>query len=284
MPNDTVFIASVRSPWEHFKSTYNYFAIGEIGEVPNEDIRTYLNNISFYNDIYMSSEKNARRWCIPDGFSITKNLQAHCLGLPVGFPNKDMDISNDTGAIEKHIADIAEDFGMVIVVDYFAESLVLLKRTMCWSFKDIIYHHSNAGNYKSGSMKHLKPEGPLFEVYRKWSNADFILFEHFNNTLWKKIRAEGPDIYDEIEQFRLIQMLTERFCFVENMWQQRESFLTIPRSKFDASFNITGEDCALMNTYMLPMLWAKFYEQEGIEPEDLGDVQQRPRPQKGCSI
>lgn len=284
MPNDTVFITSIRSPWEHFKSTYNYFAVGEIGNVPNEDVSIYLSNISYYNDFYMSPEKNNRRYCIPEGFSITRNLQSHCLGFPLGFPKGREDIGSDLEAIQKYIKVLADEFSLVIIVDHFAESLVLLKRVMCWSFKDIVYHHSNAGNYKDGRTKTLKPEGPLFEIHKNWSHVDYILFDHFNKTLWKKIIAEGTDFYDELQQFKLIQLLVERFCFVETMWKFPESFITIPSSKFDSTFNVTGEDCSLMNTYMLPMLWAKFYQQEGLEPEDLGDTQNRPKPKKGCSI
>ncbi|XP_060558307.1 galactose-3-O-sulfotransferase 2-like [Ruditapes philippinarum] len=284
MPNNTMYITMIRNPWDHFKSTYNYFDVGEIGDVPNKSIETYLKNITYYESIYKSPEKNWRRHCVPEGFSITRNLLSHCLGFPLGFPAGREDISKNQGKLQSYINDLEERFSLVMIVDYFAESLVLLKRIMCWSFKDIVYHHSNMGNYKDSNLKSLKPEGEYYKIHRNWSNVDYMLFNHFNKTLWQKIKNEGPDFYEEVQQFRLIQLLVERFCFIENMWKFPNKYMTIPGSKFGKKFNITGEDCVLMNTYMLPLLWAKFYEIEGVSPEQFEDVEKRPKPLKGCSI
>lgn len=284
MPDNTAYITIIRHPWNQFKSAYNYFSVGDIANVPNKSIETYLENISYYESIYMSPDKKARRHCIPDGFSILHNLQSHCLGFPLGFPPGTKDISMDEVKINEYIHHLDETFNLVMIVDYFAESLVLLKRTMCWSFKDIVYHHSNVGNYEDVKLKSLKPEGKMYKIHQNWSHVDYILFEHFNKSLWQKIDNEGPEFHSEVQQFRLIQMLVDRFCFIESMWRFPAEFITVPKSEYDKEFNITGEDCVLMNTYMLPLLWAKYHEKEGIPPEKFEDVQNRPKPPKGCSI
>lgn len=284
MPNNTLYVTMIRHPWSHFKSAYNYFSVGEIANVPNKSIQIYLKNISYYESVYKSPEKKARRHCIPDNFSITRNLQSHCLGIPLGFPLGREDLSSNDIKIYDYIRHIEEAFTLVMIVDHFVESLVLLKRTLCWSFKDIVYHHSNIGRYEDIKLKVLKPESEILKIHRNWSHVDYVLFDHFNKSLWLKIKNEGPEFYMEVQQFRLTQMFVERFCFIENMWRFPNESITIPESRFNKAFNVTGEDCVLMNVYMLPLLWAKYYEREGISPEAFGDAQNRPKPLKGCSI
>lgn len=284
MPNDSVYITIIRNPWDQFKSTYNYFDVGVIGSVPNESIETYLENIDYHENIYKSPEKNSRRFCVPEGFSITRNLQSHCLGVPLGFPAGGEDVRGNELAAKDYISRLEETFTLVMLVDYFTESLILLKRTMCWSLKDILYHHSNVGKYKDTRLKELKPEGHYYQLHSNWSRIDYLLFNHFNKTLWKKIEAEGAGFYEEVQHFRLVQMLMERFCFIEERWRFPDNFITIPESRFSGKFNISGEDCVLMNTYMLPLLWSSFYKREGISPDDFEGVEKKRKPVKGCSI
>ena len=280
MPNNTKYISIIRSPWEHLKSAFNYFDLGGVVGVPNRSYTNFLENIEFYSNKYMSHESRINRMCIADGFRISKNLMSHCLGMPLGFPLGTKDISNNTHEIEEYIAKIDREFSLIMIADHFTESLVMLKRTMCWKFKDILYHYSNVGNYKSAETKDIRPEGRYLEIHKNWSAADYLLFNHFNKTFWNKVKREGPGFVEEVEHFRLIQMLVERFCFVENNWSLPESVLQVPGSRFEAAFNVTGEDCVLMSTYMLPMLWARYYEKEGLEPEGKAETP----PERGCSI
>ena len=85
---------------------------------------------------------------------------------------------------------------------------------------------------------------------------------------------------EEVDHFRLVQLRTERFCFKLNK-SKRSSYdwLKIPESRFGPQFDITGEDCLLMNTYLLPLLWARYFEREGVSPEE-----NRNKSQRGCSV
>lgn len=282
MPNDTKFITILRNPWDQFKSTFNYFDIGEIAHVPGESVREYLEHIEYYDKVYTAPENNWKRWCIPDGFSLTRNILSHCLGMPLGFPRGSQDIQeyNHSLAITDYIKHLDSSLSFVMIADYFVESLVLLKRIMCWKFKDILYHHSNIGEYRDKNLKDLPANGRLYQIHRNWSSIDYLVFEHFNKTFWEHIRNEGFDFYDEVGQFRGVQAQVDQFCIEDKMWKSPESILTIPDSKFGPTFNVTGEECVLMSTYLLPVLWARHFEKEGVEPEEFPNQ----RPAKGCSM
>lgn len=45
--------------------------------------------------------------------------------------------------IKKHIDDLAEKMNLVLIMEYFDESLVLLKRELCWDLDDVVYFKLN---------------------------------------------------------------------------------------------------------------------------------------------
>ena len=282
MPNDTVYITMIRSPWEQFKSSYNYFGLGKIAGVqPESDISKYLRNIEGFDAVYKSPENNEKRWCFPDGFSMTRNIISHCLGMPLGFPRGRADISNNVSAVRTYIQNLDENFMLIMIADYFYESLVLLRRLMCWSLEDILFHNANLKSY---NFKSLPPKGKLFEIHQNWSKVDYMLFEYFNKTFWRKVADNGEDFKQEVDHFRLVQLMVDRFCFVENSWLFPRRYLTIPGSRFNEAFNITGEECYLMHDHMLPLLWERYYQAEGLEPEKFRVLKYRQKPPVGCSI
>jgi len=140
-PRTTHYITIIRDPLKQFVSAFNYFMIEKISGIHSRrPISEYLQNIEYYENIYTSPNAKGRL-CMPNGFSVTKNLIAHCLGMPLGFPKNRTDISTNLPAIVKYILEVDSEFSLVMIVDYFHESLILLKRLMKWTMKDIIYKH-----------------------------------------------------------------------------------------------------------------------------------------------
>ena len=46
-------------------------------------------------------------------------------------------------AIKEYIAFLEKEFDLVMISDYFDESVVLMKRLLCWEFDDILYFKAN---------------------------------------------------------------------------------------------------------------------------------------------
>jgi len=188
MGADTVYITSMREPFSQFKSMINYYNVLNISRVPfdsRDRFSEYVNNIEQYEKNYKQSAP--LRYCIPDGFSMARNLMSFNLGFPTGgFLKDDEDHADNKELVTKWIGDLDAKFDLVLIVEHFIESLVLLRRMMCWKLQDVIYHSSNslAYDYRSANDAHL------VNIHKQWSRVDYILFHHFNQTLWTKIAAQ----------------------------------------------------------------------------------------------
>ena len=107
--------------------------------------------------------------------------------------------------IKRYIDKMEEEFDLVMITDYFDESLILLKRLLCWEFEDIVYVKLRVKKRK------LKFE----EVKRNiltWNHADATLFHHFNKTFWRKVQQEGPSFYEDLKVFRKINQDYQAMC------------------------------------------------------------------------
>ncbi|XP_006813848.1 galactosylceramide sulfotransferase-like [Saccoglossus kowalevskii] len=98
--------------------------------------------------------------------------------------------------VNETIMTLDKEFDLVLILEYFDESLILLKHLLCWSFEDIIYLAQNQRTTRetiTDTFRH--------NVYR-WSNADYLFYNYFNRTLWEKIRQFGPRFEIELAHFR----------------------------------------------------------------------------------
>lgn len=264
MPNNTAYITIIREPWSHLKSTFNYFNLGEIAKVHGSDKLTeYLQNIDLYEPFYKSHEAAAKRYCIPDGFSVTKNLLSHCLGMPLGFPKGRRNITVNVNQVKAYFKYLNESFLLVMIMEYFHESLVLLKRLMCWSFKDIVYHAENVRNYTN---KNTKSSPELQKFHKYWSNADYMLYDYFNKTLWRKIRKMGQnDFMKEVKEFTIAQNKITRYC--ADIPAVTDT-LVIKDSRYTEGFIVTPDFCILLSVDLLPYLRRRFERVENQTDPD----------------
>lgn len=281
MPSNTVYITMIREPWDHFLSSFHYFALPHIVEIPGSDpVTEYFQHIYKYEERYTSSEIAAVRPCIPNGFSVTRNIQSHCLGMPLGFPKQSPNITSNATAVDAYIIYLDRHFDLVLIMEYFYESLVLLKRRMCWSLKDILQHRTNAGFYKHGQTY----KKTNMEVHRHWSNTDYRLYHYFNRTLWRKIENEGSNFFREVEHTKFVQSVVNDFCFTKNNWNTSGMHMKVEQSEFNPQFIVTSDDCRLMKIYLLPTLKRNFDEREFVKKKKVTKFSFQWPPTRGCSI
>ncbi|XP_046852232.1 galactosylceramide sulfotransferase-like [Xenia sp. Carnegie-2017] len=102
---------------------------------------------------------------------------------------------------------ISNRFHLVLIMEYFDESLVLLKRKMCWKVDDIVYFQLNR---QVDSRNQSNPA--TRDKILQWSKADLMLYKHFNETLWKKIRNEGDSFWNDVSLLRKKNADFRRIC------------------------------------------------------------------------
>ena len=252
MPVDTVYVTMIREPFSHFTSVFNYFSLKKNAGINSSDpITEYLHHIDHYEQMYKNHV-----YCIPDNFSLTKNLMSHCVGMPLGFPAGTLNITADDDAVERYIDQLDHDFSLVMIVEYFHESLILFKRIMCWTLKDIIFWTVNVAHsiqtVNSSSEENVK-------IYKKWSTVDYKLYDHFNKTFWQKIRTETSDFFDEVKHFITIEREVVRFCSSPAFESAKIAFnKTLWNEQFE--FNVT--ECKLFGQNILQLIQKRLDEEK----------------------
>ena len=92
-------------------------------------------------------------------------------------------LSESESDIEEAIKLIESKFELVMISDYFAESIVLLKHALCWNWEDVAFFVANARAHKDQQI-----DEELEKKIEEWNHFDFKIFSHFNDTLWAKIQ------------------------------------------------------------------------------------------------
>ena len=208
MPKDTVYVASIREPLDHLKSIINYYQLEQYyGLQKNENgpVEEFLGNISKYEKPYVFNGQITYTGSV----IFTKNLLAHDFGFPRKF-------SNDSAYIHKWVDHISKKF-IPIAIEYFDESLILLKRKLCLSHCDILYKKKNvlAYGYK---QKSISPSARL--VYERHSHIDHKLYQTMNESLWQQISELGSDFTHELLHFRSLLRAARQYC--EGMQQPND--------------------------------------------------------------
>ncbi len=167
LPSDTKYITILRNPGTQYESLYNYYKhAGRYGVT----LEQFLTNPSSY----FTKE--------PQGTHIVgRNSMLFDLGLDARY------MEGTNHKVTNYIQMLDRKFDLVIIAEYFAESLILLKDLLCWTMDDIVYLNQNA---RAGSSV-MKVTNSMQQDILKWNSADTQLYRHFNQTLWRKIEAYG---------------------------------------------------------------------------------------------
>ena len=185
-PKETTrYITLLREPTQHFESIFNFFRLDKrflgLRNVMSP-LQTFLQNATFY----LKQAKN-----ITGLLNLIKNPALFELGLDTKYH------SNFT-VVQNYVRFLQQEFDLVMLMEYFDESLVLLKRRFCWKIEDILYFKLNE---RMDKHKQNLPE-KVKEDIRIWNSGDVLLYDVFNKTLWKMIREEGADFFKDLALFR----------------------------------------------------------------------------------
>ena len=222
LPPDRINIAIVREPLERMISAAYYyrdvFDIAYLTKVPDAN---FIKELIAHHDNYNSNL-----------FSETKNS----MGKDFGFDIKTKE--TDLYEISKQLSLLNKEFKLVLVMERFTESLVLLKRYLNWKMSDIIFLQTNS---------HQHPKVTLTEEdrlkHRSTCFLDYAIYDFFSKLFDLTVEAEGPLFNEEVQQFETILDETKSFC---NQAKSSNDLQEITASKWNSDFVISYSDCNLM--------------------------------------
>ncbi|XP_077866773.1 galactose-3-O-sulfotransferase 2-like [Saccoglossus kowalevskii] len=102
----------------------------------------------------------------------------------------------ETEFVQK-LQELDEDLDLVMITEYMDESLILLKKMMCWTIDDIVFESRRVVNRKRTETTHV-----MKEILSKTLKEDIRLYDHFNKTLWQKIQNYDGHFDKDLRKFR----------------------------------------------------------------------------------
>jgi len=109
------------------------------------------------------------------------------------------------------ITELDSNFNLVLMMEYFDESLVLLARELCWDIRDVVYFKLNQ---RISSDVKTKLSDELVQKIRQWNKADVLLYDYFNRTFWKKVEKLGNAFWSDVSRLRYYNKVLEDACLL----------------------------------------------------------------------
>ena len=197
MKTNTKYITILREPVKQFVSSFYYFEFDKILGLQHR--KNPLEEFLKDPDKHLYS-LSMRLGDLPDVMNLIQSGMMYDLGFDF------LEFANGS-VVDRAIRTLENELDLVLILEHFDESLVLMKRQFCWDFDDILYIKMNAMKYKKQSITNSMRQKIL-----KWNAADFKLYKRFNQTLWSKIRKQGQGFWEDVTEFRRRNAAIRRKC------------------------------------------------------------------------
>lgn len=225
----TFYLTILREPVSNVLSAVNYFGLTD-GYIQRLLMET---NTSVFKYLPRYEPKNVY-------LSFTNNRQLFDLGFP---PRKS---PRNLIYVRQFIRELENNLQFVMIMEYFDESLIIVKRLLNWTFKDILYIPQNKGREKLVADLTDIDRADIFN----WNRGDGVLYSHFLRRLLKEINKRGPGLKDEVSVFRRILRKVWDFCDLD----EQDASLTIDRTPWDPGFMYRYDECGLLRLNELQYL------------------------------
>ena len=201
--HDAKYVTIVREPVSQFESGFFFFNISKVMKKKSEEpLKLFMQNPKKNFQKLMKTHFRNK--------ISTHNYQSFDLGL-------EFDQMDNESVILNKIRELDSEFDLVMIQEYFDESLLLLRKMLCWEMDDIVYLS------KAVRSQHLRSQidEDLRSKIRSWNHADVLLYWYFNATFWRKLQDYGPTLQRDLAVFRSKLSEAVDTC-VENMNQNKK--------------------------------------------------------------
>ncbi|XP_039608903.1 galactose-3-O-sulfotransferase 2-like [Polypterus senegalus] len=193
MPADTFYFTILRNPVTMAESAYTYFKF----LVPS-----FYRSASFVNFI-------AHPWMYYHPKIQNSYLARNLLWFDFGF---DHNANFSLQEAQIGVAEIQQSFNLILLADYFDQSMVLLRDALCWSLDDIVTFRLNSRS--SDARKHLSQAQE--DQVKQWNAMDWYLYQSFNKTFWQKVESFGKSRMDqEVASLQARRKELENLCLLQ---------------------------------------------------------------------
>lgn len=194
MPKDTFYFSILRDPTAMMESLFVYYkAIPAFRLV--KSLEEFLNQGTRYYNASVPNNHYAR------------NILTFDFGLNNTAPENETELDRRSSEV---IAAVERDFSLVLISEYFDESLILLQHALCWTVDDVLSFRLNSRSERS--RRPLNPQ--TAERVKRWNSLDWRLYQHFNATFWNRIDSTlgRTRLQQEVELLKERRRKVEQTC------------------------------------------------------------------------
>lgn len=226
MPNDTVYVTILRDPVNHFESTFSYMEFSDILGISNETdpLETFFDSP---NDVLVNYVLTKDLRINSDRLKLIRNGMFFDLGMK----SSDFD---DSAKIQAAIQRLDKEFDLVLLTEYFEESMVMLKNLLCWTTEDMI--HFNLNQRHQSERRNISSH--LAKKIHQWNRADTALYEYFRDVFLRKLNEEDEDFFRDVNDLKINNEVMRDIC-LESVSENDESYQDTGIKGFHARQNLT---------------------------------------------
>ena len=197
MNPEVKYITMLRDPVDQWKSAFYFFGcMKKIKNTPPNasPMDTFLRKPAVYWKKFRSGTTCKSYTRNGMWYDLTANFSIH----------------TDITLIKRKLRVLDAHLDLVLITEYLDESLILLKDMMGWDYRDILHIAKNTNANRTVVSKKQASR------IRSWNMADCLLYDHYNKTLWRKIKEYGDDKFrKDLTYFRHLLNKTFITCDIK---------------------------------------------------------------------
>ena len=246
MPRDSFYVAIMREPFQKFLSSSYYngrLKPPAVNNTGNVAVKFFLRSMKESAKKQAACSKENSLFCS----RLLSKMEGECRfqNSIVCDTGLQWSLQNDETAVKQHLKKLDQELDLMLVMEHFAESLVLFKRRAGLQLKDVLYFKANS---RKNPNQHQILEEDVLEI-KELEKGDYLAYEHFYPKFWEEVRKEGEDFRHEVSYFKDINERVEDYC----SGGSEGDTLVVPTSEWNEEFTVRTRDCQLMKTDEMEM-------------------------------
>ena len=205
--SDVTYITMLRHPMAQLRSLFDFLKLGERFGIDGSTTCFEKNNstttdctsdqveIFLHDPAKWDKHESGKNY----NFSITNCYQLRSF--------TDCDSKQVRTSFEQVLARIERQFDVIMLQEYFDESIVLLRRALNFSPLDVVYVTTRKRYYPN---KHQKVRTETLQRHRKWNPLDYALYDHVLTRF--RQRLQDKSIQNEVKEFRKLNRVVQKKC------------------------------------------------------------------------
>uniref|UniRef100_A0A8C4TIM8 Galactose-3-O-sulfotransferase 2-like n=1 Tax=Erpetoichthys calabaricus TaxID=27687 RepID=A0A8C4TIM8_ERPCA len=201
MPADSVYVTILRDPATTFESLFSYYQ-NSIPAFSKVSAATGSGNLTALLSAFLEMPEFYYNASSP-GNGLAKNPMTFDLGL---------DNQEWASTWPEMLEQLSHAFQLVMMAEYFDESLILLKDLLGLEHEDLIYVKLNL---RQDSYRTPLTEEMLARM-QSWNSLDLLLYSYFKEVFWERVRRYGLQrMAREVSILKSLVKETRHLCLQE---------------------------------------------------------------------